>query len=168
MMPHIKIESYKDEHKSQIIDLILKIQRDEFSVAITIEDQPDLLQIPSFYVKDKGNFWVALENNEVVGCIALKDIGNSQCALRKMFVAKEYRGKEKNIAQQLLDTLLAASKAKGVKEIYLGTIEKYHAARRFYERNGFIELPKEQLPENFPMMQVDNHFYVYQLGSMGQ
>jgi hypothetical protein len=103
-MQSIKIENYQDHHKDQIISMILKIQTDEFSVPVTIEDQPDLLTISSFYVKGNGNFWVATENDKVIGSIALRDIENSQCALRKMFVAQEHRGKEKKVAHQLLAT----------------------------------------------------------------
>ena len=39
-------------------------------------DQPDLLQIPQFYQSGAGNFWVALDGEEVVGTVALLDIGN--------------------------------------------------------------------------------------------
>lgn len=30
---------------------------------------------------------------------------------------------------------------------------------RFYEKNGFTEIDVAQLPENFPIMQVDKKFY---------
>jgi hypothetical protein len=33
------------------------------------------------------------------------------------------------------------------------------AAHRFYEKNGFVEIAKEQLPESFPLMRVDNRFF---------
>ena len=78
----------------------------------------------------------------MIGSITLIDIGNSQCALRKMFVIKEYRGKDKGIAQQLLDTVFEWCKLKNIREIYLGTISILHAAQRFYEKNGFHEVPK--------------------------
>ena len=160
-MNPIKIETYKEQHKNQIIELILKIQTEEFTIPITLADQPDLLEIPSFYIKNNGNFWVALENEKVVGTIALVDIGNSQCALRKMFVAKEHRGKDKQIAKLLLATLLEQSKINKVNEIYLGTISVFYAAHRFYEKNGFLEIPKNDLPKKFPVMPKDNKFYVY-------
>jgi hypothetical protein len=33
------------------------------------------------------------------------------------------------------------------------------AAHRFYERNGFVQIPAADLPEAFPLMGVDTRFY---------
>ncbi|MES1217848.1 MAG: GNAT family N-acetyltransferase, partial [Bacteroidota bacterium] len=33
------------------------------------------------------------------------------------------------------------------------------AAQRFYEKNGFKEIRKQELPETFPVMEVDIKFY---------
>jgi GNAT superfamily N-acetyltransferase len=155
------INTYQEKNKEEIINLILDIQVGEFGSQISLKDQPDLENIPAFYQKGSGNFWVAMSDNKIIGTIALIDIGNSQCALRKMFVAKEYRGKEKAVAQQLLNTLLAWCKSKKIKEIYLGTQASFFAAHRFYEKSGFVEIAKKDLPISFPIMTVDTKFYVY-------
>lgn len=158
---NIDIYTYSDSYKQPIIALILDIQRNEFGVPITLEAQPDLKNIPSFYQKDNGNFWVAISENKVIGTIALLDIGNCRGALRKMFVHKDFRGKEYGVGQMLLNTLLEWAKQKNFKEILLGTTEKFIAAQRFYEKNGFVEMEKQLLPEEFPVMQVDVKFYSY-------
>jgi hypothetical protein len=45
--------------------------------------------------------------------------------------------------------------------IYLGTTAEFIAAHKFYEKNGFTEVPKANLPETFPVMAVDTKFYMY-------
>lgn len=50
------VQLYSPEYQEQVINLILDIQQNEFDVPITIEEQPDLLTIPDFYQKGKGNF----------------------------------------------------------------------------------------------------------------
>ena len=157
----IEVNTYLPSYKQEIIDLILHIQQNEFGIPITLEAQPDLNNIPSFYQKDKGNFWVAVIENKVVGTIALLDIGNSRGALRKMFVHKDFRGKEYGIGQILLNTLLEWARQNNFKEILLGTTEKFIAAQRFYEKNGFGEIDKQSLPKDFPVMEVDVKFYKY-------
>ena len=87
------------------------------------------------------------------------DMGGSQGCIRKMFVHKDYRGKEWGIAQALLDTLKAWAKAKQIHFLFLGTIERLYAARRFYEKNGFQLINPASLPVSFPRMKVDTHFY---------
>src|SRR6185312_8966735 len=95
----------------------------------------------------------------VVGSIGLVDIGNHQVALKKMFVASEYRGRISGAAQMLMETALRWCSAKGVKEIYLGTAEQLHAAHRFYEKTGFEEVTVSELPLAFPRVSVDTKFY---------
>ena len=112
-----------------------------------------------FILKSNSHFWVATEDEKLIGTIALIDIDNGQAALRKMFVHKDYRGKEKGVGQLLLDTLLNWCKQKNIFEIYLGTVEQLHAAKRFYVKNGFVKVDKAALPESFPLMQVDTEFF---------
>ncbi|MCF5633917.1 GNAT family N-acetyltransferase [Pseudomonas syringae] len=140
--------------------MILPIQREEFDIAITAEDQPDLKAIPAFYQTGTGDFWVAVQGDRVVGSIALKDIGSGQAALRKMFVAAPFRGREFSVAARLLNRLVEESTAKGVNEVFLGTTDKFLAAHRFYEKHGFREITKEELPASLPLIAVDSKFYV--------
>lgn len=155
----IEIVPFAPQHKEEVGALIVGIQRDEFEIAITLEDQPDLQDIPGFYQQGAGNFWVALAEGKVVGTVALLDLGNHQGALRKMFVHAGYRGPGHGVSARLLETLLEWSRARGVKEVYLGTTEKFLAAHRFYERNGFQQVPADELPPIFPKMAVDTRFY---------
>src|SRR5690349_4060473 len=90
-MPEISIEPYSDLYKAGVGALITGIQTGEFGIPITLEQQPDLLEIPTFYQVHDGNFWIAKTGDQVVGTIALLDIEHGQGALRKMFVAKAYR-----------------------------------------------------------------------------
>jgi hypothetical protein len=46
-----------------------------------------------------------------------------------------------------------------VKDVYLGTTEKFLAAHRFYERNGFQQIAANELPPSFPKMAQDSRFY---------
>ncbi|MCB0344924.1 MAG: GNAT family N-acetyltransferase [Bdellovibrionales bacterium] len=157
------VREFAPKHVEQVCSLILDIQQNEFGVPITLEDQPDLLRINDFYQKDKGNFWVALAGEKLVGSIGLIDIGKGCGVIRKMFVDKNYRGKDKGIAAALLAQLLSWAKAKHLRQVYLGTAPMLNAAHRFYEKNGFVELPKTALPSEFPIMEVDTKFYVYDL-----
>jgi N-acetylglutamate synthase-like GNAT family acetyltransferase len=143
--------------------LIVGIQRDEFQIPITLEDQPDLQNIPAFYQQGAGNFWVAVSEGKVVGTVALLDLGNHQGALRKMFVQASYRGPGHGVSARLLNTLLEWSREQGVKHLYLGTTEKFLAAHRFYERNLFQQIAATELPGTFLKMAVDSRFYHRQL-----
>lgn len=155
----VVIQEYNDNYQKDVIDLILDIQQKEFSIPIGLADQPDLTKIPTFYQTGVGNFWIALYHGEVVGTISLLDIGSRCGAIRKLFVKTAFRGSRYRTASLLLEALLAWAKTNELKTIYLGTTEKFLAAHRFYEKNDFIAIDKEKLPEAFPIMKVDTRFY---------
>lgn len=150
------IERFRAGTERAVVDLILPIQREEFGLPLTIDDQPDLLRIPEAYQRGRGEFWVARRDEEVVGTIALVDFEGGG-ALRKMFVRADQRGS--GLAQTLLDTLLEHARAHGIEQIVLGTTSRMKAAARFYERNGFASVAPEALPPRFPRMPIDDRFY---------
>lgn len=154
-----EIRMIDNSYCREIIDLILPIQQVEFNVPVTLEDQPDLLDIEANYHGTGGGFWGGMVNDRLAGTIALISIGYQAGAIRKMFVKKAYRGKEYGIAQHLLEQLIAHSRSMNITDLYLGTVNKMAAARRFYERNHFKEIHKEELPPYFPLMSADNVFY---------
>ncbi len=155
----IKICPYEPQYDEGVVEVVLSIQQAEFKISISIEAQPDLLNIPGFYQRGSGNFWVAVSGDEIVGTIGLLDIGNNQATLRKMFVKSSFRGPEYCVAKLLLETLFQWCRSHDVREVYLGTTEKFVAAHRFYEKNGFREITLLELPPSFPIMSVDTKFY---------
>jgi len=159
MTANLNIRRSEAKDTAAIGDLIVDIQRREFGFSITLEDQPDLSDIDGFYRTGDGDFWLAEAGDEVVGSIALVDIGDGQAALRKMFVKPGFRGQQTGIAKNLLDTLLEHARKRKFSTIILGTTPKFLAAHRFYEKNGFVRVEAEALPASFPRMAVDEYFY---------
>lgn len=158
----IRIEPFSSAFGQDVIDLILGIQRGEFEVDVTLEDQPDLLEIPEFY-QSAGGFWLALDGPRsrprVAGTIALIDFGGHRTALRKMFVRCDRRGGEFGVARRLLEAAIDWCGENEIQEIYLGTLSILHAAHRFYEKNGFESIAMADLPAEFPRMAIDTNFY---------
>lgn len=159
------IRRFEPRDLKAVVNVILPIQRDEFGFNVTLDDQPDLRIIPEFYQRNLGDFWVAEADGKIVGTIGLVDIGDGLAALRKMFVAAEWRGREHGIAARLLGLLLDTARERGIRAVYLGTTDRFLAAHRFYEKNGFAEVARDDLPANFPVVFVDTKFYVHQLGA---
>ncbi|SHG62865.1 N-acetylglutamate synthase, GNAT family [Kaistia soli DSM 19436] len=137
--------------------LIVPIQQEEFGIAITYEEQGDLRDIPAFYQRGTGGFWVAIAPGGVVGTIGLYDIGEGDAALRKMFVSPAHRGD--GTARRLLGHLVAHAQEHRLRRIILGTTDRFLAAHRFYEKNGFAEIVPKDLPGSFPRLAVDSKFY---------
>lgn len=157
--PEFQIVPVAPAHYAAVAQLVLDIQREEFGIPATYEGQADLQDIAGFFRRDGGEFWVALAGGTPVGTIGLLDLGGGQGCLRKMFVQRGWRGRGKGIAQALLDALLVHAATHGIDDIFLGTIDKFVAAHRFYRRNAFVEIAEQDLPPAFPRMHVDTMFF---------
>jgi GNAT superfamily N-acetyltransferase len=76
-----------------------------------------------------------------------------------MFVKKGYRGKDYGISQLLLTKVFDWSIKQSASSIYLGTMNQFKAAHKFYEKNGFQKIIKSKLPLNFIQNPIDDIFY---------
>ena len=153
-----RVATWSPADRDDVTAFVVAIQRGEFGIEITAEDQPDLADVAGFYQAGGGEFWVARERGAIAGTIAAIDIGDGAVALRKMFVAREHRGAG-GLAARLMATLTAWAKAQGVRTIYLGTTAVMSAAHHIYAKQGFTLIDAAELPEGFPRMAVDSRFY---------
>lgn len=139
------------------ISLVLSILTDEFAFPVTRADLADMEEAESFYSGDSA-LWVAAVGDRIIGTIALKTF-DSGGALRRMFVAPDWRGADLAIGAKLLRTLTDHALECGLTDIYLGTTQAFGGAHRFYKKNGFVIIGKTALPYAFPAMPPDDTFY---------
>lgn len=158
-MQNLQIKLLDNSYSKSIVDLILPIQQEEFHVPITLEQQKDLLNIEDFYIHSGGAFWGAFYDGELIGTIAFLNMQHQSAAIRKMFVKQAYRGKEFAVAHQLLSVLKTYCISNGIFNLYLSTVNILKAAHRFYEKNGFQKVDKDQFPSYFPFMVPDDTYY---------
>nr|WP_255668991.1 GNAT family N-acetyltransferase [Aeromicrobium duanguangcaii] len=83
------------------------------------------------------SFWTASEDGRLLGCGALKDLGDGHGELKSMRTTAEARGR--GVATALLTHLVATARSRGFTRLSLetGTEPYFAAARRLYVRHGF-------------------------------
>jgi putative acetyltransferase len=84
-------------------------------------------------------FWSAYDGGELVGCAALKDLGDAHAELKSMRTAP-HRVRE-GIASRLLGFVLEEARTAGFTRLSLetGTQDFFAPARALYARHGFVE-----------------------------
>lgn len=140
-------ETYSGKYDDEIISLILDIQNNETKIDLSLEEQPDLLDIHDSYQKNGGEFWLALSDGRVVGTIGLMMKENNCAVMKKFFVKKEHRSQRVGLA--LYKMLLEYAENAGVKHIILDTPSAAHQSHRFYEKAGFYKISVSQLPVKY-------------------
>ena len=85
--------------------------------------------------------WVALAGDEVVGSVAMRELGDGAVELKRMYLRPDQRGR--GLGKALLTVALGWARAKGAAVVRLDTSERMVAARRLYEAHGFKRVPGE-------------------------
>jgi len=153
----MRIISYREELKQQIIDLILHIQNEEAKINLPLQ-QPDLLDIKYSYISRGGEFLVAIENGAVIGTIAFMNYGDHNAVLKKFFVQAEYRSQ--GIGLALYKKLLGVLVEQGYKKVLLDTPAVAVKSHHFYEKAGFKMISKQELPFHYEYPDRDSLLYL--------
>ena len=141
--------------------MILHIQNDEAKINLSIEEQPDLLDIPKYYEENGGAFFVAVDNDEVIGTIALMNYKTGNGVLKKFFVKKQYR--KKGVGKSLYSSLLDFAKEQNYHTVLLDTPSIAQASHRFYEKSGFKRIDKNNLPFKYDYPDRDSVIFLLYL-----
>ncbi len=153
------IETYSGKYDEEIISLILDIQNNEAKINLSLDEQPDLKNIAGYYQSGGGQFWLAVENESVVGTIGLMPAENNCGILKKFFVRKDYRSKKLGLSLYL--ELLRYAKSKGINTLILDTPSVAVQSHKFYEKAGFKRISKKDLPIEYSY--PDRNSYLYML-----
>lgn len=144
------IVSYQEEYQTALIRLILGIQNNEFHLGISLNEQPDLIQIKRHYLDIGGGFWLALNQEEqVIGTIALQKETEEIGILKKFFISEAYRGREFGISQKLYETLLDFAKKEKFVILLLDSPAEAKRSHAFYRKMGFQLIGKDALPISY-------------------
>ncbi|WP_420403957.1 GNAT family N-acetyltransferase [Nisaea sp.] len=86
-------------------------------------------------------FWSAWEEDELLGCGALRELSAEHGELKSMHTAARHRGK--GVGRAILEHILKEAQTRGYRRISLetGSMEAFAPARALYERYGFAECP---------------------------
>jgi len=107
----------------------------EFGFTASSEFDPDLADPGEHY----DALWIARSDGEVVGAVALRDLGGGDLELKRMYLRPSARGR--GAGRRLLRTALDWARSHGTARVKLDTTEEMRAARRLYEAHGFVRVP---------------------------
>ena len=99
----------------------------------------ELAELPGQYVPPAGRLILAIENNQVAGCVALRRIGEGVCEMKRLYVRPNFRGR--GLGRDLTENLLSDARDIGYKIMRLDTIPgKMDQALAMYRSLGFREI----------------------------
>jgi putative acetyltransferase len=100
----------------------------------------ELAELPGRYAKPSGCILMATWTEEPVGCVALRQIGDGICEMKRLYVRPAFRSK--GIGRALATAVLEEARRIGYKRIRLDTV--LEPAKGLYRSLGFREIPPYQ------------------------
>jgi len=103
----------------------------------------ELGNLPGDYAPPRGALLLALVDDAVAGCCALRPLDEADdanaCEMKRLYVRKAFRGF--GLGRQLAETAMDAARQAGYTHVFLDTLDDMEAARALYDELGFEEIP---------------------------
>jgi len=98
----------------------------------------ELVNFPEKYEEPLGSFIIAKENENVIGCVGLKNLDNKICEMKRLYVLDNYKGQ--GIGKILTRKIIEEAKLKNYEIMRLDTLNTMEAALKIYFTSGFYKI----------------------------
>ena len=98
----------------------------------------EINSLPTMYSPPRGALLLARVEEDLAGCVGLRDLGGNIAEMKRMYVLPVFQGQ--GIGKALAIRFIATAKLLGYDAIRLDTIPKLERAVDLYQRMGFREI----------------------------
>ena len=96
----------------------------------------ELAELPGDYVPPSGRLFLAVENDQVAGCVAIRKIAANMCEMKRLYVRPAFRGH--GLGRTLTEKIIEAAREIGYARMRLDTLPRRMApAIAMYRSLGF-------------------------------
>ena len=98
----------------------------------------EMENFPGQYASPRGCLYVALDENQPIGCVALRDLGQGVCEMKRLYVKPFFRGQK--VGKLLAEIVIKAARDMGYDYMRLDTIPSMKQANMLYSALGFKQI----------------------------
>jgi GNAT superfamily N-acetyltransferase len=102
--------------------------------------EEELFHLEKKYGPPFGRLYLAYCNQVLAGCIALRQLDEHRCEMKRLYVRPQFR--KQHIGSILVRRVIAEAKSIGYKHLLLDTFPFLDVAVRMYEKLGFRHISR--------------------------
>jgi len=100
--------------------------------------EQELATLPGKYASPKGAILLAEHQGQIAGCIAVRELKDNICEMKRLYVREGFRGL--SIGRKLTEAIIETAKLLGYQTMQLDTLQRLERAISLYEKLGFREI----------------------------
>jgi len=136
------LRSIKLFHSKQEIRLVRELFLEytaSLEFGLDFQDfENELAGLPGEYAPPTGCLLLAVEDDQIAGCAALRKISAKTCEMKRLYVRPEFRGK--GIGRRLAQAIIEEASRIGYVRMRLDTVPSMKEATSLYRSLGFKEI----------------------------
>lgn len=102
--------------------------------------EQELASLPGKYAPPQGCLLLAVEDEQILGCAAFRQINADTCEMKRLFVRETGRGR--GLGKDLVEEIIKRARLAGYRSIRLDTLpSRMGKAIAIYRARGFREIP---------------------------
>ncbi len=98
----------------------------------------ELTHLPGDYVPPDGRLLLAIYQDQVAGCVALRKLEEGICEMKRLYIRPQFRSFE--IGKALAEAIIEEAQRIGYARMRLDTVPSMQRARVLYKTLGFKEI----------------------------
>lgn len=99
--------------------------------------EEEIAHLPGKYGPPHGSLWLVRDGASAIACVAIKQIDESTCELKRLYVDPGYR--THGLGERLTIAAMDRATKMGYRTMLLDTLDRLQPAIRLYRRLGFEE-----------------------------